>query len=382
MRVLAIADSDSYLKWAMALLDAAPADWAVRHLVLENVIAPSAAQIAAARPAGSRAPVDRISAVRLGRRVRALAPDVLLVACTGPGVAAVMELLALTDERPVLVTGLPGISFPPNDLAVEFRRGFDVMVLHSRRERAVYAEVSARLGGPEMVLATLPFLTGIAPVARGREVVFAAQSLVPAEADQRRAILHSLAALPKDLVPVVKIRALAGERQAHNEELPYAELWAEMAQPRDIEFRAGSMVEALAEASGFVTVSSTGVLEAVAAGVPSLVLDEFGVSGELINEVFTDSGLLGGLDRLRSADFRMPRAEWLADNYFHAASDNNWVERVTELVSVRRRGDLTGYTGKPLGTRPERLRRLLRVLPPAWFWTAVERLRTRIGRSR
>lgn len=385
MRVLTVTDSDSYLKWAVALLAAAPAEWAVRHLVLENVIAPSPAQIAAARSGTARGPVERVGGVRLARRVRRLAPDVLVVACTGPAVDAVMELLrrggVLDRNRPVLVTGLPGISYPANDLAVLHRRGFDLMALHSRRERAAYAEVAGQIGGPRMVLATLPYLAAVPAVPPGGdEVIFAAQSLVPPGRAEREAVLTALAGLPAGLRPVVKVRALSGERQAHNEALPYAALWAEMHQPRPVEFRAGPMAAALAEAAGFATVSSTAVLEALAAGVPVLVLDEFGVSGELINAVFADSGLLGGLDRLQSGDFARPRPEWLADNYFHPAAENDWVDQIGELVARRRVEPLPAYTGQPLGSRLARARRQLRVLPPGWVWRELERIRNRTGR--
>jgi hypothetical protein len=402
MRVLAITDSDSYLKWALALLAAAPTEWSVRHLVLDNVIAPSAAQIEAARTGTAKGPVDRVSGLRLAGRVRRLAPDVLLVACTGPALEAVMELLrhgdVLTANRPVLVTGLPGISYPANDLAVRHRRGFDLMVLHSRRERAAYAEVSGRLGGPRTVLATLPYLAAVQPVslqdhevqdhvAQGHEVIFAAQSLVPSGRHEREAILVALADLPPGLQPVVKVRALPGERQAHNEDLPYADLWAGLARSgpiasRSIDFRAGPMTAALGQAAGFVTVSSRAVLEALAAGVPALVLDEFGVSGELINEVFADSGLLGGLDRLRAGDFATPHPEWLADNYFHPSAENDWVARIGELVARRHAEPLPAYTEPPLGSRLQRARRQLRVLPPGWLWRGLERVRTASGRSR
>lgn len=384
MRVLTISDSDSYLKWAVALADGAPAHWAVRHLVVGNVIAPSAAQVAAVLADHPGRPIGRTPAARLARTVRSLAPDVVLVACTGPALAAVLDLLewggALGTDRPVLVTGLPGISYPANELAVRHRVGSDLMILHSHRERAAYAAVAERLAGPAIALASLPFLARARPVAPGGdEVVFAAQSLVPAGAAERRAILAALADLPPRLVPVVKVRALPGERQAHNERLPYAELWSGMAQPREIEFRAGSMAAALERAAGFVTVSSTAALEALAAGVPTLVLDEWGVSGELINEVFTGSGLLGGLDRLRAAQFAAPEAAWLRANYFHAAGDNDWIERVAALAEARRAGRLSAYRRADTGGWPARLRRQLRVQPPGWVWRTLGRLRPASG---
>lgn len=389
MRVLTLSDSDSYLKWAVALTAGAPAGWAVRHLVLENVIAPSADQVGAVLRDHPGRPIGRVSGLRLAREVRRLAPDVLLIACTGPAIEAVRDLLGsggvLGPERPVLATGLPGISVPANELAIRHRRDFDLMILHSHREVGEYADVVTRLGrGPRLALATLPFLAAVTPAEPGgRAIVFAAQSLVPPTADQRRAVLAALAALPSGLDPVVKVRALAGERQAHNEALPYAELWAAMEQPRPIEFVAGSMAAALQRAAGFVTVSSTAVLEAIAAGVPSLVLDEFGVSDELINSVFVGSGLLGGLDRLAAGDFGRPRPAWLADNYFHDAADNDWAAALEELVAARRRAGLPACFDRDQlseqGSRVARARRLLRVLPPAWVWRVLRRVRPGSG---
>ncbi|MDO5498784.1 MAG: hypothetical protein Q4F67_03780 [Propionibacteriaceae bacterium] len=397
MRLLTLSDSDSYLKWAVALTAATPSGWAVRHLVLDNVIAPSPAQVEAVQRDYPGRPIRRVAGAALARTVRRLAPEVVLVAGTGPAVEAVVDLLrwggVLGADRPVLATGLPGISFPANELAAHHRRAFDLMILHSHRERADYAEVIARLGrGPALALARLPFLAST-PVVRpgGREVVFAAQSLVPPHAGQRRAVLGALAELPTGLTPVVKVRALAGERQAHNEALPYAGLWAQMEQRRPIEFRAGSMAGALRDAAGFATVSSTAALEALAAGVPCLVIDEFGVSGELINTVFEGSGLLGGLDRLAAGDFARPRSHWLQANYFHPPGDDDWVESLEALVAERRAGALgaPGATTEPAASAgagtgpadgwPTRLRRQVRVLPPAWVWRTLRRIRTRSG---
>ena len=390
MRVLTLSDSDSYLKWAVALTAGAPTHWAVRHLVLDNVIAPSAEQVAAVLRDHPGRPIGRIAGLRLARTVRALRPDVLLIAATGPAIDAIRDLLtwggALGPQRPVLATGLPGISFPANDPAVLHRRDFDVMILHSHREIAAYGEVVAELGfGPRFALATLPFLASVAPVEPGgRTVEFAAQSLVPARAEDRRSILLALSALPAGVDPGVKVRALAGERQAHNEDLPYAELWATMEQRRPIEFVAGSMAAALQHAAGFTTVSSTAALEAIAAGVPTLVLDEFGVSDALINTVFVESGLLGGLDRLSAGEFSRPRPGWLHDNYFHPSTDDDWVAALEEAVALRRAGrmDETVPRGVELSRReswPSRIRRQLRVLPPAWVWQGLRRLKRSSG---
>lgn len=374
MRILTVSDSDSYLKWAVATLADAPPEWRVRHLVLDNVIAPSAGQLEAVRDGWpmERGGVRRLAELAGGRR----RPEVILLACTGPALEVAMSVLAHTgalraragDPRPVLVGGLPGISFPANDLAIRHRRDLDLMLLHSHREITAYTEVVSRLGGPELALASLPFLDRARALAaerpgrEPREVVFAAQSLVPAAPADRMRVLDALERVPESLVPVVKVRAVAGERQAHNEAHPYQQLWDERPDHlRTLEFRAGPMADALAAAYGFVTVSSTAAIEAIAAGVPSLVLGDFGVSAELINLVFADSGLIGTLDDLRAARFGDPDPDWLQQNYFHPEADNTWRERLESLV--QQRSELPPVRYRRIGGALGQARRFLRMLP-------------------
>jgi hypothetical protein len=132
---------------------------------------------------------------------------------------------------------------------------------------------------------------------------------------------------------VVKLRALEYERQTHNERHHYQRLWREMGAPGRLTFAAGSMHDQLTHAAGFVTVSSTAALEAVAMGVPSLVLSDFGVSAEMINVVFEGSDLLGTLEDLAKGDFRTASASWCAANYFHPAERNDWARLLTGLAS-------------------------------------------------
>lgn len=80
--------------------------------------------------------VAEVSLGALGRMIRRDPPDVLLPACTGPTVRVLTGLRAAQGRgRPVLVTGLPWISIPASARAVGLRRGCDLLVVHSRRER-------------------------------------------------------------------------------------------------------------------------------------------------------------------------------------------------------------------------------------------------------
>ncbi|MEV5743266.1 DUF6716 putative glycosyltransferase [Microbispora rosea] len=359
-RLLAVADSDSYLKWAAGLLDATPENWVTDLAVVRTPITPSAAQIASA-VSGTRAQGEALPPVltarQLRRAVERFRPDAVLLACTGPVVDALAaETLAGLRPRPVLVSGLPGISVPATEKAWLFRSGCDLFVVHSGREVAEFSEIGARLGGGGAVaLARLPYLDLLPrePAAHGAggvrdRVVFATQAKVPRRREERERILLALAGLGQarpDLDVVVKLRARDDERQTHNERHHYERLWTAMeAEGRvpagAVRFAAGPMHEHLSRAAGFVTVSSTAALEAIAGSVPLLVLSDFGVSAEMINLVFEGSGCLGTLDDLATADFRVPAEEWCRANYFHDSSASDWTGRVAALVAAARAGTL------------------------------------------
>ncbi|GIH28001.1 hypothetical protein Aph01nite_63110 [Acrocarpospora phusangensis] len=356
LRVLAVADSDSYLKWAAGLLDAAPANWTTELAVVRTPITPSPGQIAAA-VSGTRfggAPEEGPSTEVLGARglrraAERFRPDVVLLACTGPVVDALAaEVLAGLRPRPVIATGLPGISVPATEKAWLFRSGCDLFILHSGREVGEFRELGDRLGGGgEIALARLPYLD-LGSRGSGDRVIFATQAKVPARREERESILLALQALADarpDLDIVVKLRARDDERQTHNERHHYERLWNTMAadgrvRAAAVRFEAGPMHEHLARAGGFVTVSSTAALEAIAQGVPLLILSDFGVSAEMINLVFEGSGTLGTLDDLAKADFRTPSPEWCQANYFHDAAASDWAQRLSALVLAAREGGL------------------------------------------
>ncbi|MFL1440851.1 DUF6716 putative glycosyltransferase [Nocardiopsis protaetiae] len=406
IRVMAIADSDSYLKWSAALLGALPGEgWETDLAVVRSPVAPSAEQVRAAVAgtplAGREVPVR--GALELRTRLLRERPDVLMLNCTGPVVDALAHALA-GEYRPVLVSGLPGISVPATERAWLYRSTVDLFVLHSHREVAEFTGLGARLGATGAVgLATLPFLpeprpragaavgagtaagTGAGAGAGRPRVVFASQAKVPAEHGQREQVLLGLAALAEarpDLEVVVKLRAREDEAQTHRERYHYEALWRYMAARGEVRadavaFRTGPMVEYLEDAAGFVTVSSTAALEAFALDVPTLVLTDFGLNAEQINLVFEGSGVLGTLDDVRAARFRRVDPDWLRANYFHPVHENDWVRRLTALVAAGRRGELPRRESLLSGPEQQRrrTRSLMRLsLPP----TAVRQL----GRAR
>lgn len=342
MRILAVADSDSYLKWGASVLDRLPADWQHDLTVVATPVVPSGRQRAAALAgsgyAGHAVPVQELR--EIAERIAVEEPDAVLLALRGPVVrVAVRAIVAASARRPVLVSGLPGISIPATMKALYYRSQVDLMLLQSKREITAFREVAAEHGfEQDFALGSLPFLPAPRERALGDDIVFAAQAKVPRTLDERReliAMLVDTARRHPDRRVVLKLRALAGEQQTHLERYPLDTLLDELDAPPNLVVETGPMLEHLQRASGLVTVSSTAAIEAVALGVPVLVLDDFGVSARNINLVFEGSGLFGGADDLRAARFHHPESGWLDENYFHPGEDDDWAASIAALVARR-----------------------------------------------
>jgi hypothetical protein len=373
VKVLAIGDSDSYVKWGAAVLERMPAHWQKQMVVIGTPVVPSPAQLDAALDATSfdATKVAIVDLVDVAARVVADKPDVVLMSVRGLVVRVLVRaIVAATAKqpgrsRPVFVSGLPGISIPATGRALYFRSQVDLFLLHSKREIREFHALAQKMGVPQsFALASLPFLAGAGAGASAgagagagadkgagevdvagdptrTDIVFAAQAKVPREKHERIALLRWLIAAaharPTQRV-VIKLRALPGEAQTHAEQYPFDQLLQEVAKevplPSNLVVSGGSMVEHLDKAAGLVTVSSTAAIEAAAQGIPVLALDDFGVSSELINLVFEGSGLLGPSTELTASrdTLRLPRASWLDDNYFHPITDETWISAIEDLV--------------------------------------------------
>ncbi|PSL38612.1 hypothetical protein CLV49_2237 [Labedella gwakjiensis] len=352
-RLLVIGDTDSYVKWGAALASRLPTGWAPDLVVIRNPMQPSDRQLesALAGTAFVSASVRIVDLDDLGPLVRAERPHAVLLSVRGPMVRVLVRLVVSRHWRPVIVSGLPGITIPSNPKAVVYREQADLVVLHSRREVREFTAIAEGLGvSTRFGLATFPFLADSAARDDGRRrdaVVFAAQAKVPAGKQDRILLLSWLVRLAQrrpDRRIVIKVRARAGEAQTHPERWDYAGLLDEPellelvggAVPENVVVADGPMAEHLDHAVALVTVSSTAALEAVAAGVPILLPSDFGVSAKLINVVFEGSGLFGDAEDLMAGRFSAPSGSWRGDNYLHGRAEDDWVGALDALVARER----------------------------------------------
>jgi hypothetical protein len=348
VKVLAIADSDSYVKWGASLLQRMPSDWSRDLVIIRTPALPSASQLDSALAATgyTRAIAPLADLEDLADIVAREQPDVLLLAVRGPVVRVLVRMVVATSaRRPFIVSGMPGISIPATMLALYYRSQVDLLILHSKREVQQFRDLASSLGIVQhFALSTLPFLDTLLVPAGGSDIVFAAQAKVPKALEERQMLLRHLIdcarATPERRV-ILKLRGTTGEAQTHSERYPYDALLAEFDDPpENLVISTGPMSHHLQSASALVTVSSTAAIEAMAMKVPVLAIDDFGVDAALINTVFAGSGVLGNSRQLIEGDFRSPDQEWLDSNYFHDTSDETWLTSIVNGVARHRESPL------------------------------------------
>lgn len=329
-KVLALADSDSYLKWGAATLDSLGDEFDTSILILKSPIAPSPEQqfTALAGTPFVSSTVKTVGMNNLRSRLFDMEPDVVLLAGTGPIIEVAAEIARKLPRPPALISGIPGMALPARKKGLEFRARTQALIVHSQREAEEYGALLTELGLTHKVtLNRLPFLPAAQPAAQAiTSVVFTPQALVPSSAPQRTAILHALHRVTvahPEVEVIIKVRALAGERQTHNERYPYDLLWHDLCEqnpdldPSSLTFAAGPLTDYLHSGAAHVTVSSTAALESISGELPTLVLSDFGVNERLLNAVYQGSGVLGTLGDLVDLKFGTPDPTWLDRNYFH-----------------------------------------------------------------
>ncbi len=272
-------------------------------------------------------------------------PEVLVLAAGGGGgvLAAISALAAgwpAEIRRPVLVSGYFGVVYEKVVEGLLGRAGSDIVLANSPHDAERFAEVYAGLGlDPGVVVETgLPFLRPL-PQASGRPrftVTFACQPGVPRAAREREYVVRRLirhAELHPDRRVIVKLRSALGERVTHADPHPYPAILRRHDLPENLEIVVGDMGETLAETDILVTVSSTAALESMHAGLPTLLLTDFGVREALGNAYFVGSGCLASFNDLDEGLAPFVHPEWARRHGVAGAPPDAFAARVAELLT-------------------------------------------------
>lgn len=340
-----LADTDSRWKWGMLTARQLVADEVIQPYLLERPDPPSPRQL---RQAG--VDLDALVTVRLDGLATALAqrpPQVLIVALPGGGTVATLHALAAAwpagQRRPLVVTGYVGVVYEKLVEGLAARAGSDLVLANSAHDAARFREVYAGLGvDPGCVVESgLPFLrapqAGSGP--RQFTVTFAGQPGVPAGLADRAYLVDRLvrhARLHPDRTVAIKLRAAPGERVTHAEPYPYPSILRRHPDgpPPNLRLILGDMGDALQESDLLVTVSSTAALEAMYAGVATVLLTDFGVRESLGNAYFVGSGCLASFDEVDAG--AAPRVDpgWALRHGVGGAARDGLRQRVVDLLAA------------------------------------------------
>ncbi|MGP9529858.1 DUF6716 putative glycosyltransferase [Glutamicibacter sp. AOP5-A2-18] len=398
--ILAIADSDSYLKMATSFLHRLGPEWDRKIYLARTPVMPTAQQIAAAFEGTDLDPAA-LEVIQLSQlNADTVAQNLVFASATGPVVAEIYSRILRTEpidgRCTALISALPGVAYPATRKGWNYRRAGDAFICHSHAEARDFSYMTELSEGhqPTIMVSKLPFLhsIGFPPVQEHQvsRLVFAPQAKVPETEQQRESILLALekaSQMNPGLEVLIKLRAKAGEPQTHMEAYPYDSLFDNLKAQKlissesRIRFDAGSMSEALVPGSALVTVSSTAALESIDRGLPTMVLSDFGVSTQMINTVFTASGIIGDLDDVVSLNFGEPSKAWLRENYFHRM-DRSFIQSLEVLAQRANEGKLRTDPEMLAFIRRQPLRHRLRTSLPSPVVKVLLKVRRSYQRSR
>ncbi|WP_333834459.1 DUF6716 putative glycosyltransferase [Rubrimonas sp.] len=231
-------------------------------------------------------------------------------------------------ERPVFVAFLPGLEFTP-EKGMENRRSFDVVFLNTPGDLAAFQ--TARIGeGPFHADWGHPYFLTPRTWREPKPdapIYFFTQAIAPQTLNGRLHMLQVLAAMalihPRRRI-VLKLRHLPDEnaQHAHRERFSYPWLHNRMMRnpPPNLEFADGAMDEVLAEAGVAITCTSTAAMDAVSAGVPTMLYLDYvenyaDYTVEPMRTMFKGSGLIRPLPALLDLDALPPDPDWLARHF-------------------------------------------------------------------
>lgn len=251
-----------------------------------------------------------------------------------------------TGRLPVIGTAYVGMVLYNNVHGYIWRALGDVIAVNSAEDLRDFTETARALGLPEdnLVLTGLPLLPAHPAPQRGgaiKRVLFADQPTVPALAEERAYLYDRLADYARrhpDRRVFVRPRHRPDEATFHEMVYSPADHFSRVAPPPNLTIDYTPIGERLPTTDLVLSVSSTAILEALAAGCRvAFVADFFGEP--FLNSRFVGSGLLRTLDAIKADELGTPDPGWLQDVFpaAEASPAEVFATRMLELVDAPQR---------------------------------------------
>lgn len=297
---------------------------------------------------GADLPIESLDDIVRLKRLRQY--DLLLLALDGNRTRKFMVRYWNTFRnevmRPLTISFYPGLIFRFHLEGMTSRMSCDLLLLNSRRDSNLYREAlrALRVQHDNSLCVGLPFLNASPrPAQVEKAIVFLGQPTVPVRRIERRFVLLQLLRLAKAFpnTPIrLKPRHLPGESTLHRTRHHYSELLNEIsavqAIPNNFSLSYSTMEKELSQSAVCLTVSSTAALEAIAWGIPTRIVTDFGLNENLGNHFFLGSGLLTDFENISPSLPVAVEAAWLDENVIlHSAIKAPLNRKVQSLLNGR-----------------------------------------------
>jgi hypothetical protein len=361
LRVLCLSDSDTRMKWTVAVAKAiessavrAPGASATARTGVEVEVAsiedgalPSPRQVEENALVGAH----RTVSVDDFDVLLAESFDVIVVNTVGSRLHLLTDGLRRRGEderRPIVITGYAGVVYEKHVEGALWRSSADIVACNSTSDLERFRRLYARLGLDPDVLVGAGYAVSaetdggsVTPLRSGgiSTITFAVQPDVPRTLVERRYLLERLAGYARthpERSIVVKLRARPDEATTHHERHHYQAVFERYVvdRPPNLSFEYGMMADVLRRTDLLVTVSSTAAMEAIAAGRRAAIVSDLGVREDLGNHFFAESGLLRSIDELMVDDLPEVDPAWLeANGLGRNDSISNVIDRLARLLA-------------------------------------------------
>ena len=261
-------------------------------------------------------------------------------------------------HRPMIVVASPGVALTEQITGFMSRAPADLLCFNTESERALYACAAAELG----VDASNGVTTGLLGLDREKRgprpdgrpaVVFFEQPVIPERRMHRTHLLAGLVDLARgrpDVDVLIKLRHTRAETahhatKHHLEDLARA-VMAGGKRPANLVFTHENAAALLDRAALAVTVSSTVAVEAMARGVPTRIVSDFGISEAFGTSYFVGSRCFSSLADLDPDMGESADPDWVADRSGARINPEALLSRCADFIVEQDR------SGRPTSLRP------------------------------
>ncbi|WP_164672866.1 DUF6716 putative glycosyltransferase [Aeromonas hydrophila] len=180
------------------------------------------------------------------------------------------------------------------------------------------------------------------PIEQQRDIIFFEQVIIPATFSERSYLLRKLVDLANsfpDKKVWIKPRCKPGGRTIHKQKWHLERLRKlfRIRLPDNLSFTYEPVEQLLSRTALCLTISSTVAIEALARGIPTVIISDFGVRRDIHTASFVGSGCLATIDQVIAGYQPKPNQEWL-DDYVKIPDVDAFKIRLNDLISQKRAG--------------------------------------------